>query len=143
MDKRKQGKAYKGRRLHNFVGNKTLARSKQEAICLIEAQKSACIELDYAEGACDIVDISRLGREYRVAVMFRGQEAILVQSFNALKSGLQREKNTFRQRHLFCEFDLTSIPTEELWKVEERAACLGDLIFPFSTFINPYDTWVD
>ncbi|MBN6209451.1 hypothetical protein JYK21_23530 [Ralstonia pickettii] len=42
--------------------------------------------------------------------------------------GLSSPKLTFRQRNLYCLFDLDALPEDELAKLEARATALGDYI---------------
>ncbi|QCX52177.1 hypothetical protein E7Z57_20605 (plasmid) [Ralstonia pseudosolanacearum] len=46
----------------------------------------------------------------------------------ALVAGLARPKMTFRQRNLYCQFSFGTLPTDELQKLEAKAARLGDYI---------------
>lgn len=119
------------------------ARNKAEAVRLIEARAALIVELDYEDGAQDALDLARLGRKWRVAVVFMGQEAIMVESMRALLRGLDADKNTFRQRHLYCMFDLAACSLDDLKHAESRAALLGDFIFTGHALLNPYQTWAN
>lgn len=120
------------------------ASNKEVALKLIEGQAARIVELDYADGAIDQFELGRLGRKYRVAVLHRGQEAIIVQSIRALRDGLKPEKDTYRQRHLYCMFDLAACLPDDVKWVESRAAFLGDFILPGELLENPYNakSWV-
>ncbi|CBJ36220.1 conserved protein of unknown function [Ralstonia solanacearum CMR15] len=59
---------------------------------------------------------------------FRGHESIEVKSPAALVAGLARAKATFRQRNLYCQFDLDLLPAGQLEQLEVKAAKLGDYI---------------
>ena len=118
------------------------AHSKMEAARLIETQAAKVIDLDYQDGGCDFLELARLGREWGVAVMFRDQEAIAVESMKALLRGLNAEKDTFRQRHLYCMFELASCSPDDLRQAKSRAASLGDFIFPGNALLDPYQIWV-
>lgn len=59
---------------------------------------------------------------------YRGQENIAVGSLVALVAGLSRPKLTFRQRNLYCQFDLDTLPATDLAKLEAKATALGDYI---------------
>ncbi len=115
------------------------ASSKEIALKLIKDQAASIVELDYADGAIDQLELGRLGRKYQVAVLHRGQEAIIVQSIRALRDGLKSEKDTYRQRHLYCMFDLAACLPEDVKWVESRAALLGDFILPGELLENPYN----
>lgn len=117
------------------------ANDKAEAVRLIEGQSPGVVDLDYEEGAQDFNELGKLGRKWRVAVMFRGQEAIAVESMRALLRGLNAEKDTFRQRHLYCMFDFAACSPDDLKQAESRASLLGDFIFPGNALLNPYKTW--
>ncbi len=86
------------------------------------------IELDYETGWQDAVELGRLGQKAGIRVEFRGQENIAVGSLAALVAGISRPKLTFRQRNLYCQFDLDALPTGDLVKLEAKAAALGDYI---------------
>jgi hypothetical protein len=45
-----------------------------------------------------------------------------------LVAGLSRAKATFRQRNLYCQFDLDLLPAGQLEQLEVKAAKLGDYI---------------
>ncbi|NKA35907.1 PHA-granule associated protein 4 [Ralstonia solanacearum] len=76
----------------------------------------------------DAVELGRMGQKAGIRVEFRSQENIAVRSLEALVAGLSRPKLTFRQRNLYCQFDLDALPTGELEKLEAKAAALGDYI---------------
>ncbi len=86
------------------------------------------VELDYEAGWQDAIELGRMGQKVGVRVEFRGQENIAVHSLIALVVGLSRLKLTFRQRNLYCLFDLDALPAGELVKLEAKAAVLGDYI---------------
>ena len=108
----------------------TVARagSKEEALRLVGSGGVAVVELDYESGWQDAVELGRLGRAVGVRVEFRGHESIAVKSPAALVAGLARAKATFRQRNLYCQFDLDLLPTGELELLEAKAERLGDYI---------------
>lgn len=58
----------------------------------------------------------------------RGHESIAVKSPAALVAGLARAKATFRQRNLYCQFDLDRLPADQLARLEGKAEKLGDYI---------------
>ncbi|MHA6848649.1 PHA-granule associated protein 4 [Ralstonia syzygii] len=104
------------------------AGSKEEALRLVGAGSVAVVELDYESGWQDAVELGRLGRAVGVRVEFRGHESIAVKSPAALVAGLARAKATFRQRNLYCQFDLNKLSTGELEQLEAKAAKQGDYI---------------
>ncbi|NKA93521.1 PHA-granule associated protein 4 [Ralstonia solanacearum] len=104
------------------------AGTREEALRLLTADEIAVVELDYETGWQDAVELGRMGQKVGVRVEFRGQENIAVQSLIALMLGLSRPKQTFRQRNLYCQFDLDALPAGELAKLEAKATALGDYI---------------
>ena len=115
------------------------ASNKEVALKLIEGQAASIVELDYADGAIDQFELGQLGRKYRVSVLHRAQETIIVQNIRALRDGLKLGKDTYRQRHLYCMFDLAACLPEDVKWVESRAAFLGDFILPGELLENPYN----
>ncbi|MDC6296222.1 PHA-granule associated protein 4 [Ralstonia pseudosolanacearum] len=104
------------------------AGTRDEALRLLNASGIAVVELDYESGWQDAVELGRLGQKAGVRVEFRGHENIAVQSHAALVAGLARPKTTFRQRNLYCRFDLSRLPSGELENLEAKAASLGDYV---------------
>lgn len=104
------------------------AGTREEALRLLTADGIAVVELDYESGWQDAVELGRMGQKIGVRVEFRGQENIAVQSPAALVAGLSRPKQTFRQRNLYCQFELDALPAGELEKLEAKATALGDYI---------------
>lgn len=104
------------------------ANSKEEALRLMGSGDVAVVELNYESGWQDAVELGRLGRAVGVRVEFRGHESIVVKSRAALVAGLARAKATFRQRNLYCQFDLDQLPAGELERLEAKAERLGDYI---------------
>jgi hypothetical protein len=104
------------------------AGTREEALRLLKTDGIAVVELDYEAGWQDAVELGRLGQKVGIRVEFRSQENIAVQSLAALVAGLMRAKPTFRQRNLYCQFDLEALPAGELEKLEAKAAALGDYI---------------
>ena len=104
------------------------AGTREEALRLLKTEGIAVVELDYETGWKDAVELGRLGQKTGVRVEFRGQEHIVVESLAALVAGLSRPKLTFRQRNLYCQFDLDALPAGELVKLEAKATTLGDYI---------------
>ena len=104
------------------------AGTKEEALRLVGSGGVAVVELDYESGWQDAVELGRLGRAVGVRVEFRGHESIAVKSPAALVAGLARAKPSFRQRNLYCQFDLDLLPTGQLEQLEVKATKLGDYI---------------
>ncbi|MBX9432361.1 PHA-granule associated protein 4 [Ralstonia pseudosolanacearum] len=104
------------------------AGTREEALRLLNRSEIAVVELDYETGWQDAVELGRMGQKAGIRVEFRSQENIAVRSLAALVGGLSRPKLTFRQRNLYCQFDLDALPTGELEKLEANAAALGDYI---------------
>lgn len=88
----------------------------------------AAVELDYESGWRDAVELGRLGGAVGIRVEFRGHESVAVASPAALVAGLVRPKTSFRQRNLYCQFDLDRMPAVELARLEAKAEKLGDYI---------------
>ncbi|MGN5479312.1 PHA-granule associated protein 4 [Cupriavidus basilensis] len=104
------------------------AGSKAEALRLLAAEGVLALELDYETGWQDAVELGRLGEKRGIKVQYRGQESIAVRSREALIEGLTKPKKTFRQRNLYCQFDLGTLTDHELLDLEARATRLGDYI---------------
>ncbi|MCO5396657.1 PHA-granule associated protein 4 [Ralstonia soli] len=104
------------------------AGTREEALRLLNTNEVAVVELDYEAGWQDAVELGRLGQKAGIRVKFRSQEHVAVQSLDALNAGLSRPKLTFRQRNLYCQFDLDALPAGELDRLEAKAATLGDYI---------------
>lgn len=104
------------------------AATRDEALRLLKLGGVAAVELDYESGWQDAVELGRLGRAVGVRVEFRGHESIAVKSPAALVAGLARSKATFRQRNLYCQFDLDLLPAGELEQLDAKAAKLGDYV---------------
>lgn len=104
------------------------AGTREEALRLLHMDGIAVVELDYEAGWQDAVELGRMGQKTGVRVEYRGQENIAVGSLAALVAGLSRPKLTFRQRNLYCQFDLDALPATDLAKLEAKATALGDYI---------------
>ena len=104
------------------------AGTRGEALKLLETEGVAVVELDYESGWQDAVELGRLGQKVGIRVEYRGHENIAVRSPAALVAGLLRPKTTFRQRNLYCQFELNDLPADELESLEAKAAKLGDYI---------------
>lgn len=104
------------------------ASSKAEALRLLASKDVLALELDYETGWQDAVELGRLGEKRGIKVQYRGQESIAVHSREALIEGLAKTKTTFRQRNLYCQFDLGTLADHELLDLEAKATRLGDYI---------------
>ncbi len=104
------------------------AGSKTEALRLLASEDVLALELDYETGWQDAVELGRLGEKRGIKVQYRGQESIAVRSKEALLEGLAKPKATFRQRNLYCQFDLGNLADHELLDLEAKASRLGDYI---------------
>lgn len=104
------------------------AGTREEAPRHLKTRGITVVELDYETGWQDAVELGRLGQKVGIQVAFRGHESIAVQSPASLAAGLARPKTTFRQRNLYCQFDLSRLVPGELERFEAKAANLGDYV---------------
>ena len=105
-----------------------LAGTKSEALKLLETSGVTVVDLNYESGWQDAIELGRRGERLGVHAQYRGHESIAVSSPAALIGGLIRSKLTFRQRNLYCQFELSKLPAGELERLEAKAARLGDYI---------------
>ncbi|UIF88937.1 hypothetical protein [Cupriavidus sp. UYPR2.512] len=109
-----------------------LAATKGEALKLLETEGVTVVDLDYESGWQDAIELGRLGEKLGKRVQYRTHESIAVSSpaalVAALVAGLSRPKLTFRQRNLYCQFELTLLPAADLERLEGKAEKLGDYI---------------
>ncbi|SPS02474.1 MULTISPECIES: hypothetical protein [Cupriavidus] len=105
-----------------------MAATKGEALKLLETEGVTVVDLDYESGWQDAVELGRLGEKLGKRVQYRGHESIAVSSPAALIAGLSRPKLTFRQRNLYCQFELSLLPAADLERLEKKAEMLGDYI---------------
>ncbi len=104
------------------------AGTKGEALRLLETEGVTAVDLDYESAWQGAIELGRLGDKRGIRVEYRGHENIAVNSPAALGAGLLRPKTTFRQRNLYCQFELSKLPTNALESLEAKAASLGDYI---------------
>ncbi|WP_405124653.1 PHA-granule associated protein 4 [Ralstonia pseudosolanacearum] len=119
------------------------ADTREEALRLLNVNGITVVELDYETGWQDAIELGRMGQKVGIRVEFRGHESIAVYSLIALVVGLLRPKLTFRQRHLYCQFDLATLPTDELAKLEAKATALGDYILAGHLMRDVDGRWVE
>lgn len=108
------------------------AQDRASAISLIERQESRVVELDYQSGGGDFSHLARVGQQHGVMVQFQPVQAVLVDSLDGLRRGLEAKKTTWRSRQLLCQFDLNAIPADDAKHLWALASELGDLIVPSS-----------
>ncbi len=101
-----------------------LAATKGEALKLLETEGVTVVDLDYESGWQDAIELGRLGEKLGIRVQYRGHESIAVSSPAALVAGLNRPKLTFRQRNLYCQFELSMLPAADLarWREKRRSS---------------------
>lgn len=107
-----------------------VARNRATAIEHISSRVDSTVDLDYETAWEDALELGRLGQQCGVVVQFRTVEHIFVQSPEALTRGLRGEKLTFRQRYLYCRFDMTALSEDCLCELEALAIQHGDYILP-------------
>lgn len=104
------------------------AGTKEEALKLLETEGVTVVELNYESGWQDAIELGRLGDKRGIRVEYRGHENIAVKSRAALIAGLKHPKTTFRQRNLYCQFNLDRLAANDLAALEAMASSLGDYI---------------
>jgi hypothetical protein len=120
-----------------------VARNRSSAIEHINGRAEDTVDLDYESAWEDALELGRLGQQCGVVVQFRTVEHIAVESAEALATGLRREKVTFRQRYLYCRFDIAVVDDRRLCELEALAIGHGDYILPGSLLQEPTATWHD
>ncbi|WP_316157606.1 PHA-granule associated protein 4 [Cupriavidus sp. BIC8F] len=105
-----------------------VAHSRAKAIECIRSHTEGMVDLDYETGGEDALELGSLGQEFGILVQFRSLEHIAVRSPEGLLRGLKEPKTTFRQRHLYCLFDLARLTEAALSELERRAILHGDYI---------------
>jgi len=91
-----------------------------EALKLLQTEGVTVVDLDYESAWQDAIELGRLGDKRGVRVEYRGHESIAVSSPAALVAGLSRPKATFRQRNLYCRFELSKLAASELEQLETK-----------------------
>jgi len=118
-----------------------VAHDRATAIAHINARLVGTVDLDYETAWQDALELRSLGEKYGVAVQFRTIEHVAVRSPEALVRGLRAPKSTFRQRHLYCMFDLMDLPEPSLSELEARAIQNGDYILAGHLLRETTLTW--
>ncbi len=107
-----------------------VARDRASALERISSRVDSTIDLDYETAWEDALELGRLGQRCGIVVQFRTIEHVCVESADALARGLRGEKLTFRQRYLYCRFDMTALSEDCLCEFEALAIEHGDYILP-------------
>lgn len=110
---------------------------------IADTRSGQIIELDYESGWQDAVELGRLGQKLGIQVEFREYKSVAIRSPAALAVGLARPKTTFRQRNLYCQFDLGRLPAGELERLEAKAEKLGDYILAGHLLREADAIWLD
>ena len=119
------------------------AKSRTEALRLLDTKGATTLELDYESAWQDAVELGRLGERVGIRVEYRGHESIAVKSRAALIAGLKRPKDTFRQRNLYCEFSLDRLTASDLAALEAKASSLGDYILAGHLMRDVDEVWAE
>ncbi|WER50416.1 PHA-granule associated protein 4 [Cupriavidus sp. WKF15] len=119
------------------------ATSKIEALRLLDTSGLTSLDLAYESGWRDAIALSRIGDKRGIRVEYRGHEDIAVSSPAALVAGLSRPKLTFRQRNLYCHFDLSKLPASDLEPLEAKATMLGDYVLAGHLMREVDAEWTD
>jgi len=104
------------------------AKSRTEALRLLDTEGITTLDLDYESAWQDAIEFGRLGDKVGIRVTYRSHENIVVKSRAALVAGLKQPKETFRQRNLYCQFDLDRLAAKDLAELEAKASSLGDYV---------------
>jgi len=119
------------------------AGTKEEALRLLQTDGVTVVDLDYESGWQDAVELGRLGDKVGIRVEYRGHESIAVKSRAALVAGLKRPKETFRQRNLYCQFNLDKLIASDLAALEAKASSLGDYVLAGHLMRDVDDAWAE
>ncbi|MGN5478758.1 PHA-granule associated protein 4 [Cupriavidus basilensis] len=123
--------------------NTACAKSRTEALRLLDTKGITTLELDYESAWQDAIELGRLGDKLGIRVTYRGHENIAVKSRAALVAGLRRPKTTFRQRNLYCEFRLDRLTENDLTTLEAKASSLGDYILAGHLMRDLDEVWAE
>ncbi|WER50096.1 PHA-granule associated protein 4 [Cupriavidus sp. WKF15] len=119
------------------------AGTREEALKLLETQGVTVVELDYESGWQDAIELGRIGDKRGIRVEYRGHESIAVNSRAALIAGLKRPKRTFRQRNLYCQFNLDRLAANDLEAMEAKATSQGDYILAGHLMRDVDEVWAE
>ena len=119
------------------------AKSRTEALHLLDTKGVTALNLDYESAWQDAIELGRIGEKIGVRVEYRGYENIAVKSRAALVAGLKRPKTTFRQRHLYCQFNFDRLAANDLAALEAEASSLGDYILAGHLMRDVDEVWAD
>ena len=119
------------------------AKSRSEALRLLDSAGITTLDLDYESGWQDAIELGRLGEQVGIRVEYRGHESIVVNSRAALIAGLKRQKVTFRQRNLYCQFNLDRLTENDLAAMEAKASSLGDYILAGHLMRDVDEVWAE
>jgi hypothetical protein len=119
------------------------AKSRSEALRLLDSAGISTLDLDYEFGWQDAIELARLGDKVGIRIEYRGHESIAVNSRAALIAGLKRPKVTFRQRNLYCQFNLDRLTENDLAALEAKASSLGDYILAGHLMQDVDEVWVE
>lgn len=118
------------------------AQNRASAVEHIHGRVAGTLELDYETAWQDAIELEQLGRQYGVDVKYRAVEHVSVASPEALVRGLRMAKATFRQRYLYCRFDMSALSDNTLQHLEDLAIEHGDYLMPGHLFTEATLTWV-
>lgn len=82
--------------------SKQIAKTFREAVVKIQQDSVSTIYLDYDEGQKDIYELQSLAGKYNTALVFVSTQFVLAETPEAIKAGLEREKDTARPRTIAC-----------------------------------------
>ena len=111
--------------------------SYSEAIEAIESGDYSFVELDYNMSTAqprEAMYLFQLGSKNKVSVLHLAQMAVTVKSLSVLERNLLKSKDTYKQRFINLEFDLSF---EELEKYQVLASEMGDMIIPKALGMEP------
>ena len=113
-----------------------------EAIEAIESGNYRFIELDYdmSKGQPqEAMYLYQLGSKNRVSVMHLSQMAVTAKTLDALNDNLSKVKETYKQRFINLDFDLSY---ENFEKYQALATGMCDMIIPKEMSMTPMSSEV-
>lgn len=117
------------------------ARDRASAVERILARAECTVELDYETAWHDALELRHLGQQFGVDVQYRAVEHVAVTCPEALAHGLRMGKLTFRQRYLYCMFDMAALSDDTLHELEDLAIAHGDYLMPGQLLDGATLTW--